>query len=124
MPEIIVPIKKNYIEEMKQEALSDNAVKDFTQARTNIVNIIEIGSTAISSLGELAEKSQNPEFYAVLSKLMKELGDSSEKLLRVHQQLETITNKKENKTGGNNSSGNVYLTTSEIAKALENLENK
>ncbi len=127
----LVPAEKpNYIqkvEDLQDDVQNNAAIKDFEQARSNIVNIISIGTEAITQLGELAHASQLPGHYEVLSKLIKDLSDTSEKLLKTHEQLERIVNKKAVKKLGDDKSGNpvnVFVSTSEIAKALKELDTK
>jgi hypothetical protein len=121
-------LQPNYIqsvENMQKDVNNDAAIRDFEQARSNIISIISIGSEAIAQLGELAHASQLPGHYEVLSKLIKDLSDTSEKLLKTHEQLERIVNKKSNKKLGDDKSNvNVFVSTSEIAAALKELDTK
>jgi hypothetical protein len=121
-------LQPNYIqsvEDMQKDVNNDAAIRDFEQARSNIISIISIGSEAIAQLGELAHASQLPGHYEVLSKLIKDLSDTSEKLLKTHEQLERIVNKKSNKKLGDDKSNvNVFVSTSEIAAALKELDTK
>jgi hypothetical protein len=122
-------LQPNYIqsvEDMQKDVNNDAAIRDFEQARSNIISIISIGSEAIAQLGELAHASQLPGHYEVLSKLIKDLSDTSEKLLKTHEQLERIVNKKTSKKLGDERSNNVnvFVSTSEIATALKELDKK
>jgi hypothetical protein len=121
-------LQPNYIqsvEDMQKDVNNDAAIRDFEQARSNIISIISIGSEAIAQLGELAHASQLPGHYEVLSKLIKDLSDTSKKLLKTHEQLERIVNKKSNKKLGDDKSNvNVFVSTSEIAAALKELDTK
>jgi hypothetical protein len=96
------------------------AKSDFEKARGNIVDIIQIGSSAVKELAYLANVSQSPEHYEILSKLIKDLSDTSNKLMETHIQMEKINNKKMKKEGDNNF--NLFLTTSQISAALKNIE--
>ena len=116
----------NYLQTLEEDINNDSAVKDFEQARSNIVNIISIGTTAIGELSDLAHASQAPGHYEILSKLMKDLSDTSEKLLKTHEMLEKITNKKANKNKklGETDGKVLVLSTNEVAAALRELEEK
>jgi len=115
----------NYIQALEEDINNDSAIKDFEQARSNIVNIISIGTTAIGELSDLAHASQAPGHYEILSKLMKDLSDTSEKLLKTHEMLEKITAKKASKRGKlGDDSKLLTLSTNEVMAAIKELENK
>lgn len=121
----LVPIQPNNftLEQITASVEDDTAISDFKQARANIKNIIEIGTEAIKGVGELARASQDPSHYEVLSKMMKDLSDISEKLLKTHESLERITNKKNNKKVGETNSG-MFLSTSDLSKVVLQIESK
>ena len=88
------------------------------------VNIIDIGTKAVTQLGFLADTSQDPTHYEVLSKMIKDLSDTSEKLLKTHESYERILNKRNTKKDTKIAEGegvSVYLSTSEIARAIKDL---
>ena len=118
-------VQPNYqIDQMKNDINNDSALKDFEQARSNIVNIIDIGTKAVTQLGFLADTSQDPTHYEVLSKMIKDLSDTSEKLLKTHESYERILNKRNTKKDTKIAEGegvSVYLSTSEIARAIKDL---
>jgi len=63
---------------------------DFEKARSNIIDTIETGKTAVKELGGYANSAQSADNYAALSSLIKSVSDLSDKLLKVHQTIETI----------------------------------
>jgi hypothetical protein len=113
----VVP-KANYVEQMKENSLDDGALKDFEKARSNIVNIIDVGTQAVSSLGQLASASQSSEHYEVLSKLIKDLSDTSEKLLKTHEQIEKIYDKR----GSKKNDGPILTSTMDISLLVKKAE--
>jgi hypothetical protein len=63
---------------------------DFEKARSNIIDTIEVGKVAVTELGGYANSTQSADNYAALSSLIKSVSDLSDKLLKVHQTIETI----------------------------------
>ena len=116
------------LSQIKNDINNNSTLNDFDTARANIKNILEVGSTAITSLGVLAHQSQDPETYTALSRLIKDVTDASTKLLDLHERLENITNKKSNKNGksgeDNSEVVNLYFTTSDVFKAIKEMEEK
>jgi hypothetical protein len=107
----------NYVVEVEDQE-DAKIQEDFEKSRDNIATIITHGSAAIEEMAALAKASQLPEYYEVLAKLFKEVGDSSQKLLNAHEQLEKIINKKQSKKTGDGKES-ILLTTAAIANALK-----
>jgi hypothetical protein len=116
----------NYeIETLQGDIQNDSAIKDFEQSRANIKNIISIGTNAIGEIADLAHASQDPSHYEVLTNMIKNLSDVSDKLLKTHESLEKIINKKNSKKLGAADSGiNLFVSTAEISAAIKALDKK
>ena len=116
------------ISQIKNDINDNSTLKDFDTARANIKSILTVGSDAITNLGALAFQSQDPETYTALSKLIKDVTDASTKLLDLHERLENITNKKSNKNikmGEDNPDVvNLYFSTSDVFKAIKEMDQK
>jgi hypothetical protein len=112
--------------EIKNDMNDNSTITDFSTARANIKNILAVGSNAISELGNLATQSQDPEAYAALSKLIKDVSDASVKLISLHSNLEEINNKKyikENRIGDNEETSiNLFFSTKEIFKVIKEID--
>ena len=105
---------------LELEISDDSALKDFEQARSNIVNIIRIGTDAVSELGNLASQSQGVDYYEALSGLMKNLSDTSEKLLKTHEAYEKLINKKAAKREREGEKkSNMIMSTKDLATLIE-----
>ena len=91
----VLPVEKkpDPIAQLQVDINRDNAVKDFSTARTNLQTILDIGATAISELGDLATRSQSAENFAALAQMIKSVSDVSTKMLHLHKQLEELNSK-------------------------------
>ena len=67
-----------------------SADEDFTFARSNIRKSIDVGTEALERLASLAEQSQSPRAYEVLSTLMQSIVTASEKLLDTQKTIREI----------------------------------
>lgn len=130
----IIPAPKpdptDIVEVIAEDISMDSAIKDFTTARSNIVSILDVGSQAITSLGDLAHNSQDAEHYMALSSMIKSMTQASTKLIDVHQKLEYLKDAKSKKTAGQGAlSGpeqvhnHIHFTgsTSDLAAAIKSL---
>jgi hypothetical protein len=92
---------------------------DYDFARKNIRSILEKGSIALDKMLDVADLSQHPRSYEVVSTLIKSLSDSSKDLLELAEKKNRIEKGKDvdgNKTINNN----LYISTSELLKLIKN----
>lgn len=83
---------KQQIVEIVGLAKNDSADEDFTFSRSNIRKAIDVGSDALERLSQLAEQSQSPRAYEVLSTLMQSIVSASESLLDAQKTIREIDN--------------------------------
>ena len=55
--------------------------KDYEYARGNMYSIIEKGQEALNGILELAQETESPRAYEVVGQLIKNVSDSTEKLI-------------------------------------------
>lgn len=60
---------------------------DYAFARQNLYDVLSKGGAALEDLVEIAKQSQHPRAYEVLSKLIKDMGDTNARLLELHKDL-------------------------------------
>jgi hypothetical protein len=94
----LVVTPPDQVNALSTEVASDNAKKDFTQARAAMMTIVEISSQAISDLGGMASQSQDINAYIALSSLIKSGSDAASQLIRLHKQLQEISAPESNKS--------------------------
>jgi hypothetical protein len=72
------------------QAANDSAKEDFTFSRSNIREVVENGTEAITKLALIAEQSQNPRAFEVLAKLMDTVVNASDKLVALQKTMGDI----------------------------------
>ena len=94
--EIIKKSKK----EIKIIENKDHSELDYDYIRGTLYSLIEKGQEAATSLLELAQDGQQPRAYEVFGQLIKNVADSTDKLMDIHQKVKDL--KKEEKSGPKN----------------------
>tara|TARA_B100001778_G_C18052915_1_gene390628 strand:+ start:24 stop:434 length:411 start_codon:yes stop_codon:yes gene_type:complete len=116
------PVKTVTKNENRLEVISndDDIKTDYNYARENYYNLMEKGYDALDELLEIAKSSEHARHFEVASQLIKNLGDTNEKLLKLQQTKKELTKEKTN-TGPNNVNNNLFVgSTSELLKMLKN----
>ena len=70
----------------------DNENNDFKYARENLYHIIERGRDAMDELLEIAKSEESPRAFEVFGQLLKNMTDSQEKLMELHQKKQKLEN--------------------------------
>jgi hypothetical protein len=92
---------------------------DYTFARKNLRSILEKGSLALDKMIEVADLSQHPRSYEVVSTLINSLSASNKDLLELSEKKKRIE-KAENKIDSNNVTNNLFIgSTAELQKLLK-----
>ena len=104
--------------EIQAEFIPNEDQNDFDFARQNIRNILEKGSVALDKMLEVADLSQHPRSYEVVSTLIKSLSDTNKDLLELAEKknrIEKVKNQSETQTINNN----LYISTTELLKMIK-----
>jgi len=124
----LVVTPPDMVTELSAEVRADSAKKDFTQARASMMNIVAVGSQAISDLGAMASQAQDVNAYLALSSLIKSVSDANSNALRLHRQLQDLDAPESNKT---NAPGELHnhihfpsMSTNDLKEALKTLKNE
>jgi hypothetical protein len=80
----------NIVNSMTAESHDDSANKDFEFARANLYGVIENGQEALFKLAQIADASQHPRAFEVLSTLMKTIVDANKDLLDLQKKIRDI----------------------------------
>lgn len=114
------------IDDLLADSHNDSAMKDFEKARANILELIENGKSALTSLGEISSSSQHPRSYEVYAKLMDTLIQANEKLLSLQTKIREIKQGEEpiNKAAKTINNNLFVGSTSELQKMIEEMKKK
>lgn len=115
----MVPLDEVYEGEVveKKEVPSD-ADNDFKYARENFYNVIEKGTEALEDMLRVAQASEHPRAYEVVSTIMKTLMDANKDLVDLSDKKQKRDEPKEQAVTNNN----LFVgSTAELQKMLKDL---
>ena len=100
---------------------SENIETDYRYARENLYGLVERGQDAIDGILELAKQlskeTEHPRAYEVAGQLIKNVGETAEKLIDLQQKLKKLEDE-EQKVGTQHN--HLYVgSTSELQKFLK-----
>lgn len=121
----MVPLNSS-IKAIEIDAHDDSAKKDFEYARSNLYTTIETGTHALEKLAHIADQSQHPRAFEVMSALIKTLVDANKDLLALQEKIRDIkdadTPQNEKAKTINN---NLFVgSTAELQKVIQDLNKK
>ena len=93
---------------------------DYRYSRDKYRELIDKGSTALDGMMDLAAESEHPRAYEVLSNMMKNVSDMTDKLMALQKQNEDLKNKKDDLPAGKLTQNNVFVGSSaELQRMLK-----
>ena len=98
---------------------SEDIKKDYEYTRANLYSLIEKGQEAINGIMELAGEGGSPRAYEVAGQLIKNVADTTDKLIDLQKKLKDV---EENipKTTNNVTNNAVFVgSTSDLSKLLK-----
>lgn len=116
----IVPQDKDIFVEKIESTIPDieDIKKDYEYARANLYSLIEKGQEAINGILELAQDTEMPRAYEVVGQLIKNTGETAEKLLQLQKTLKDIED--DNPKGPTTVNNALFVgSTAELAKLLK-----
>lgn len=116
----LVPLEEVYQGELirKPEVPSD-VENDFKYARENFYNVIEKGTEALEDMLRVAQASEHPRAYEVVSTIMKTLMDANKDLVDLSDKKQQRDQPKEQAVTNNN----LFVgSTAELQKMLKDLK--
>ena len=112
-------IKESKKELKKLEREKPDSVRDYEYTRGNLYSLIEKGQEALDSILEVAQEGQQPRAYEVVSQLLKNVADTTDKLIDL--QLKTKELNAEEKKGPSTVNNALFVgSTAELQKLLKN----
>jgi hypothetical protein len=103
------------------ENLTTDIRKDYEYARGNMYSIIEKGQEALNNALELAQETESARAYEVVGQLIKNVSDTTEKLIDLQKKLKDIEDDSSSKKGPTNVTNALFVgSTTELSKMLKN----
>ena len=107
------------ISKKKEERNKSEIQKDYEYTRGQLYSLIEKGQEALNGIMELADETQSPRAYEVAGQLIKNVADSTDKLIDLQKKLRDLEEdpKSKNPTTVNNT---MFVgSTADLAKFLK-----
>jgi hypothetical protein len=93
--------------------------KDYEYTRANLYSLIEKGQEAINGIMELAGESDSPRAYEVAGQLIKNVADTTDKLIDLQKKLKEVEEDSP-KTTNNVTNNSLFVgSTAELSKLLK-----
>jgi len=100
---------------------TEQVEQDFEYARGSLIDTIEKGREALSSMLDIAGQSQHPRAFEVVATLVKTLADANKDLLELSKRKTDLTGEHASPTTVNN---NLFVgSTSELQKLIKKQQN-
>ena len=117
-------LEKNVPATLKDRPIKlDKDVKDdYDFSRKTYRDLIQTGTRSLDVLAELARESEHPRAFEVLSKSIKDIGDTTEKLMKLQKDKEDL--KKVQDTAKKVTNNNVFVgSTTDLQRMLLDKDN-
>ena len=121
---IMKNLEKNVpaIQENKPISLNKDVKDDYDFSRRTYKDLITVGTRSLDVLAELARESEHPRAFEVLSKSIKDIGDTTEKLMKLQKDKEDL--KKVQDTAKKITNNNVFVgSTTDLQRMLLDKDN-
>jgi hypothetical protein len=118
-PSEIVEVEKNDVKSLAMSENLNDIKKDYEYTRANLYSLIEKGQEAINGIMELAGESDSPRAYEVAGQLIKNVADTTDKLIDLQKKLKEVE-EDTTKTTNNTTNNAIFVgSTSELSKLLK-----
>ena len=96
-----------------------DSVRDYEYTRGNLYSLIEKGQEALDSIMEVAQEGQQPRAFEVVSQLIKNVADTTDKLVDLQQKMKNL--EAEDPKGPSTVNNALFVgSTAELRKLLKN----
>ncbi len=95
-----------------------DSTRDYEYTRGNIYSFIEKGKEALDSIMEVAQEGQQPRAFEVVSQLIKNVADTTDKLVDLQQKMKNL--EAEDPKGPSTVNNALFVgSTAELQKLLK-----
>ena len=95
-----------------------DSTRDYEYTRGNLYSLIEKGQEALDSIMEVAQEGQQPRAFEVVSQLIKNVADTTDKLVDLQQKMKNL--EAEDPKGPSTVNNALFVgSTAELQKLLK-----
>ena len=100
------------------EKTKKDSTRDYEYTRGNLYSLIEKGQEALDSIMEVAQEGQQPRAFEVVSQLIKNVADTTDKLVDLQQKMKNL--EAEDPKGPSTVNNALFVgSTAELQKLLK-----
>ena len=117
---MLASLEKNLPEVKQDEPKVDKDIKDdYEFSRDTYRDLIATGTKSLDILAELARESEHPRAFEVLSKSIKDISDTTEKLMALQKAKKDLKDEKRDDDAKRVTNNNVFVgSTTDLQKML------
>ncbi len=118
---ITASLEKNLPVKPVNRPIVDKDIKDdYEFSRKTYKDLINTGVRSLDTLAELARESEHPRAFEVLSKSIKDIGDTTEKLMKLQKDKDDLNSSKKEEEKKQITNNNVFVgSTSDLQRMLQ-----
>jgi hypothetical protein len=114
-----LPVKPEKKLVSTQENIVNDTEKDVAFARETLKDLISKSSEALEHLSVIAQETEHPRAFEVLSNMIKQTGDLTGELINVQKKRKDITQSKDVTSNNTTTNNAIFVgSTQELQKAL------
>jgi predicted house-cleaning noncanonical NTP pyrophosphatase (MazG superfamily) len=103
--------------EKKPHVPQTTVEEDYDYVRANLKEVIEHGQDALENLIDIADQSQHPRAYEVISTLINTIAAANKDLMEIAKKKKELT-AEDKKEGPQTINNNLILTTADLQKLI------
>lgn len=116
---IDVNVTEASIVKKEEKEKPDEIRKDYEYTRANLYSLIEKGQEAINGIMELAGEGGSPRAYEVAGQLIKNVADTTDKLIDLQKKLKEVEEESNKTTNVTNNAFIFEGPTNQLSKLLK-----
>jgi hypothetical protein len=111
------------LEPTKKELIAVKSDDDYQTAKGNMHNVIDVGTRAMTDLADMAQQSQDPRVYRVLTELISAMTTANKELMEIKSKEVEIRHKEEKTDGPKTVNQNLFVgSTAELLNLMQRKE--
>lgn len=116
---IDVNVTESSVVKKEEKQRPDDITKDYEYTRANLYSLIEKGQEAINGIMELAGEGGSPRAYEVAGQLIKNVADTTDKLIDLQKKLKEVEEESNKTTNVTNNAFIFEGPTNQLSKLLK-----
>jgi hypothetical protein len=114
-----VEVVQSKSRDLKNASREIDLKKDYDFVRQNLYDLISMGQEALMDALEVAKNSEHPRAFEVVGQLLKNVADTSDKLMALQKDVKAVTEETPTKVTNNTNNTMFVGSTADLIKALK-----